>query len=197
MIPKRIISMWIGPPIPDLAKECVATHKLPGYEHLWIDNETIDLNEFGCLYLDECFESHNWGKASDYLRMCYLEKYGGIYLDADTKVLKPFDDVLDNEMFVCEEANYFVANGIVGSVAHHPLLQDYIGKLTRNYRGDGELVFEPGMGLWTECIKQGPFMHRLKIYPPEWFLPYNWQTGVTNITENSHTVHYYLQSWKK
>jgi mannosyltransferase OCH1-like enzyme len=194
MIPKRIISMWIGGPIPEIAKKCVETHKLPGYEHMWINDSNIPSGLDSYFY--ECMEVENYGKASDYLRMELLERWGGIYLDADTQILKPFDDVLDNEMFVCEEKNYFIANGIVGSVAHHPILQDYLGKLTRNFNGYGELVFQPGMGLWTECIKQGPYLNRLKIYPEDWFLPFNHQTGVTNITENSHTIHYYLKSWQ-
>lgn len=189
--------MWIGPEMPDLVKECVATHKLPGYEHIWIDNDTLKKYEFDCLYLRECLNAQKWGKASDFLRMAYLEKYGGIYLDADTRVLKPFDDVLRNDMFVCEEANYFIANGIVGSNPYHPIISDYLGKLTRNFRGGGDLVFQPGMGLWTECIKQGPYLDNLKIYPAEWFLPYDHNTGVTNITENTHTFHHYLQSWKQ
>ena len=192
-IPKRIISMWIGGEMPESVKECVATHKQPGYEHLWVDNSNY--HEFDCKYLDECISSKNYGKASDFLRMCYLEKYGGIYLDADTKIIKSFDDVLDNELFVCEERNYFIANGIVGAIPHHPLVVEYLGKLQRNFRGDGELIFQPGMGLWTEIIKQEGWVDKIKIYPPEWFLPYDWQSGVTSITENTHTVHLYLRSW--
>jgi len=185
--------MWIGPEMPELVKECVATHKLDGYEHLWINNSNF--YEFDCPYLEECLSVDNWGKASDFLRMAYLEKYGGIYLDADTKVLKPFDDVLGDDLFVCEEANYFIANGIIGSIAHHPLIQDYLGKLQRNFRGTGELIFQPGMGLWTEIIKQGPWVNNIKIYPAEWFLPFDWQSGITKITENTHTIHEYLRSW--
>jgi len=186
--------MWIGTEMPDLVKKCVATHKLDGYEHLWIDNSNY--HEFDCPYLDECMAASNWGKASDYIRMAALEKYGGVYLDGDCIVIKPFDDVLSDDLFVCEEANYFIANGIIGSIPHHPLIQEYLGKLTRNFRGSGELVFQPGMGLWTECIKQGPWVNQIKIYPADWFLPYNHQTGVTNITHNTHTNHLYLKSWQ-
>lgn len=193
MIPKRIISMWIGPEIPELVKECVATHKIDGYEHLWITNDNI---EFKSKYLDECLEAKLYGKASDYLRMCYLDKYGGIYLDADTKILKSFDDLLDVDMFVCEEENYFIANGIIGSVPNHPLIKTYLGTVDRNFIGSGELVFQPGMFLWTDLIKQSHWVNKVKIYPPEYFLPYNHQTGKTNITENTRTMHYYLKSWK-
>ena len=194
MIPKRVISMWIGPEMPELVKACVATHKLDGYEHLLIDDSNY--HEFDCEYLGECIEARLWGKASDYIRMAALEKYGGIYLDADTTVLKPFDDVLDNELFVCEEENQFIANGIIGSIPHHPMIQHCMGVMRRNFRGSGELVFQPGMYLWTELVKYSQWTPGIKIYPADWFLPYNHQTGVTKITPNTHTNHFYLKSWK-
>lgn len=198
MIPKRIISMWIGPEMPDIVKKCVATHKLEGYEHLWIDNNTLrDHQEFFTTYLVECLEAKLYGKASDYLRICLLERYGGIYLDADTEVLKPFDDVLDNELFACEEENMFVANGIIGAVPHHPMLAHYKGLIERNFRGSGELVFQAGMFLWTELVKHSEWSNGVKLYPADWFLPYNHQTGITRMTENTHTNHYYLKSWLK
>ncbi len=136
-----------------------------------------------------------YGKAADYLRMFYLEQYGGIYLDADTKVLKPLDRFLDDEFFVCEEANQFVANGIFGVVPHHPLLQKYLKTVDDNYIGGGDLVFQPGMYLWTELVKYSPWSNDITVYPAEWFLPYDHQTKQTNITSNTHTYHMYLKSW--
>lgn len=196
-IPKRIISMWIGPKMPELVEKCISTHKLPGYEHIWIDNDSIIDEEFNTTYLRECFRGEKWGKASDYLRICYLEKYGGIYLDADTEVLRDFDDVLNNELFVCEEENMFIANGIIGAVARHPMLQHYKGLIERNFRGDGELVFQPGMFLWTELVKHSEWSKMVKIYSAEWFLPYNHQNDTLKITPNTHTNHFYLKSWLK
>ena len=192
-IPRRVISMWIGPEMPQLVKDCVATHKLDGYEHLWIDNSNY--HEFDCQYLSECTEAGLWGKASDYLRMAYLEKYGGIYLDADTKVLKTFDDVLNNEMFVCQERNQFIANGIIGAIPNHPMIKHCMGVMERNFRGGGELVFQPGMYLLTELVKYSQWTPKIKIYPADWFLPYDHQSGVTTISENTHTYHFYLKSW--
>jgi len=185
--------MWIGGEIPDLVKKCVATHKLDGYEHLWIDNSNYQ--EFSCTYLDECIEAKLFGKASDYIRIAALEKYGGVYLDADAEVLKTFDDVLDNSIFACQEPNGFVANSIIGAEANHPLLKHYLGVMERNFRGGGELVFQPGMYLWTELIKHSEWTPWVRIYPSDWFLPYDHQSGVTNVTENTHTMHYYLKSW--
>ncbi len=189
--------MWVGPEMPDLVKKCVSTHKLPGYEHLWINNDSLIDEEFRTPYFQECLEAGNWGKLSDYLRICYLEKYGGIYLDADTTVLKPFDDVLDNELFCCEEENKFIANGIIGSIPHHPVLIHYKKLIEENFRGGGELVFQPGMYLWTELVKYSKWSSGIKVYSAEWFLPYNHQNDTLNITENTHTNHFYLKSWLK
>lgn len=197
MIPKIIISMWVGPEMPDLVKKCTATHKLEGYEHVWIDNGSVIDEEFKTEYFHECIAAGQWGKLSDYLRICYLEKYGGIYLDADTEVLRDFDDVLDAEIFACEEENMFVANGIIGAVPHHPMMVHYKKLIEDNFRGTGDLVFQPGMYLWTELVKYSQWTPQVKLYSPEWFLPYNHQTGVTNVTVNTHTTHYYLKSWLK
>lgn len=195
MIPKIIISMWIGPVMPDLVKKCIATHKLVDYEHFWIDNGTIIDEEFKTNYFHECIAGQQFGKLSDYLRICYLEKYGGIYLDADTEVLRNFDDVLDNTIFACEEENMFIANGIIGAIAHHPMLKHYKKLIEENFRGDGELVFQPGMYLWTELVKYSEWTSDIKVYPADWFLPFNHQTGITKMTENTHCVHHYLKSW--
>lgn len=189
--------MWLGPEMPELVRKCIETHKIPEYEHLWINNDTVIDLEFQTDYYWECITAEKWGKLSDYLRICYLEKYGGIYLDADTEVLRDFDDVLDNKIFCCEEENMFVANGIIGSIPHQPLMKHYKKLIEENFRGSGELVFQPGMYLWTELAKHSQWSKNVKIYPTDWFLPYNHQTNITNITENTHTNHYYLKSWIK
>ncbi len=198
MIPKRIISMWIGPEMPDIVKMCTSTHKLEGYEHMWIDNETAIDKEFQTNYYHECISVGNWGKLSDYLRICYLEKYGGIYLDADSEIIrKNWDALLNDKIFVCEEENMFIANGIIGAEAHHPMLIHYKKLIEENFRGMGELVFQPGMYLWTELVKYSQWSKDVKIYPAEYFLPYNHQTDVLRVTPNTYMKHYYLKSWIK
>ena len=93
-----------------------------------------------------------------------------------------------------EEENQFVANGIVGAIPHHPLIKHYLGLIERNFIGSGELVFQQGVYLWTELTKHSEWSKGVKLYPPDWFLPYNHQTKQTNITENTHTMHYLLLS---
>ena len=194
MIPKRIISMWIGGPMPEVLNEYVASHKQPGWEHLWVNNDNVH-RFIHSRYLDEALDSGNYGKASDYLRIVLLEKFGGIYLDADTKIIKPLDRFLEHQVFCCREPNNFVANGIIGAEQGHPMMTHYRGLIERNFRGSGELVFQPGMFLWTELVNWSKYSKDVTVYPSEWFLPYDHQTDSINITENTHTYHLYLKSW--
>ena len=176
--------------MPELIAKCVKTHKLPGYEHQLC---TLD-NCARPKYVAECIEAKQWAKAADYLRIYYLFHHGGIYLDADVEVLKPFDDLLEQQMFVGEEENHFVSNAIIGSVAHHAILADFLGKVDRNFIGSGDLIFQPGMYLWTEIVR---YSKNVRIYPPEYFLPYNHHQDVMKKTENSYTIHYFSKSWLK
>ena len=137
MIPKIIWNIWIGDESPALIKHCLATQNLEGYEVRHINND----NYHHCRYVDECIEAKKYGKAADYLRMYYLYHHGGIYLDADTEAPKPFDDVLDNEMVVCEEKNGFVANGIVGVIPKHPMLARYLKLVDENFIGSGAVSY--------------------------------------------------------
>lgn len=194
LIPKIITSIWIGPEMSDLVRECIDSQKIEGYKHRLIINENV-MPTLYIPYVDQCIKAEKWGKAADYLRMYYLYETGGIFLDADTKVIKPFDDVLDNELFVCEEENMFIANGIFGVIPKHPMLKHYMEIVESNFIGSGDLVFQPGMYLWTELVKYSKWSSSIKIYPADWFLPYNHQNKQTNITKNTHTMHYYLKSW--
>ena len=190
MIPKVIWNIWIGGEMPSLVRDCLSSQNLKGYEIRHID----DNNYYRCKYVDECVGAGKFGKAADYLRMHYLQE-GGIYLDADTEVLRPFDDVLGNEMFVCEEENGFIANGIVGVTPNHPMIGHYLKTVSENFIGSGDLVFQPGMYLWTELVKYSKWSGNIHIYPHDWFLPYNHQTKKITITTNTHTYHHYLKSW--
>ena len=41
MIPKTIITIWLGSDMPEHVEKCVRTHDIPGYEHLLITNKNV------------------------------------------------------------------------------------------------------------------------------------------------------------
>ena len=209
VIPKKIFTIWLNDkPVPKEVLKCISTQHLDGFEHKLI---TLD-NCYKSKYVEDCLSRNDaigWVKASDYLRMWYLYNEGGIYLDADTEVLKPFGlELLSCHLFACQEDNGFVANGIIGAEKGHPVIKRCLDVMD-TLDGKSDKVFENGMEVWNyELDKFGDgqwvkdkILHikdpkQICIYPQEYFLPYNHETGITNITDNSYTTHRYLKSWK-
>lgn len=74
---------------------------MPGYEIVCWDEKRFDVNSVP--WVREAIESRKYAFAADYIRHYALYREGGIYLDTDVEVLKPFDGLLDAEMFAAIE----------------------------------------------------------------------------------------------
>lgn len=98
MIPKKIHFCWMsGDPYPAKIKRCMKTWRrvMPDYEiKLW-NAQNFDV-EGAPDYVREAIRQRKWAFAADYIRMYALYHEGGIYLDSDVLVLKPFDDLLNH-----------------------------------------------------------------------------------------------------
>lgn len=148
MIPKQLITIWLNDSseIPDVIDRCIQSHHIDGYQHVLI---TLS-NCVRTPYVERCLAQKAWVKAADYLRLYYLEKYGGIYLDADTEVFGNFDSFLDSRMFVFKEESGYLNNGYIGSEAGHPFLKYVLNTMERNFRADSA-VFDSGMQFFAEA----------------------------------------------
>lgn len=101
MIPKIIHYCWLsGDPFPPMIKKCINSWQktLPGYTFKLWTMDSFDLNAVPA-YVREAITHRKWAFAADYLRMYALYTEGGIYLDADVMVIRPFDDFLNNKFF--------------------------------------------------------------------------------------------------
>jgi len=69
------------------------------------------------------------------------------------------------------------------------------------------MVFEPAERLFTDLIngvyskpnnatRQPDLWDQVRIYPDEYFFPYNEKTGITGITSETHAIHHFERSWK-
>ena len=100
MVPKKIHYCWLsGDPMPRSIRKCMDTWRrvMPGYElKLW---DTSNFDVASVPFVEEACRMRKWAFAADYIRMYALYHEGGIYLDSDVKVLKPFDDLLDCSFF--------------------------------------------------------------------------------------------------
>ena len=92
-----------GDPYPPKIAKCLNSWKkyLPDYEIVLWDTNRFDLNS--SIWVKQAYENKKYAFAADYIRFFALYHYGGIYLDSDVEVLKPFDDLLDLPYFVGAE----------------------------------------------------------------------------------------------
>lgn len=121
MIPRKIHYCWFGRgPMPELALNCIESwHKfMPDYEYrLWNeDNFDISYNQ----YVKEAYSAKMYAFVSDVARLKVLAEEGGIYLDVDFEVFKPFDNLLGYKAFAGFEGSKTrpVMMGIIASEAN-------------------------------------------------------------------------------
>ena len=96
-IPRIVHYCWFGKKeMPELAVKCIESWKkyLPEYElRLW-NEETFDIAA-APLYVQQAYEARKYAFVSDYVRLWALEQYGGLYMDVDFEVFRPFDELMD------------------------------------------------------------------------------------------------------
>lgn len=184
-MPKRIITIWLSEQeTPLLIRKCNALKEKfcveNGYEYVLI---TLSNVYKGSEYVNKCIEMKEWVRAVDYLRLHYLNKDGGIYLDADCEILCDFEGILNSKMFVFTEESRYINNGYIGSEKEHPFLKYLLNTIEHSFRFDQNL-FWSGMQFFAESYyiadREGLGM---MIYP---------ETVRKNLIK-----HYEMKSWVK
>ena len=129
MIPKIIHVFWISDN-GDTTKlnDAIDQWKsiLPDYE-IMVWNET-NFDFTVCRYANEAYACKQYAYLSDYVRFSVLYYYGGIWMDIDVDVVKPFDDLLDARYFIGSAVDFddnkptprAMSFGIFGSERFNP-----------------------------------------------------------------------------
>ena len=130
MIPKIIHYSWIsGDEYPPQIQACIDTwgDKLKGYQFINWNRNTFDFSF--SRFLSEAYADKNYAFCSDFLRVYALYNYGGIWLDTDVSVIKPFDDFLQLPYFFCHEpfsgfrkfSDIIIEAATMGAEKGHPI----------------------------------------------------------------------------
>jgi hypothetical protein len=127
MIPNIIHRCWFGvAPMSPLIRKCEASLQrlAAGYElRLWTDANCPDLP-----FVTECRRWRKWALLSDYIRLHALLHEGGIYLDTDVEVLRPFDDLLGHACFVGLEQDNLnhrcIGNAVLAAEPGHAFIRE-------------------------------------------------------------------------
>ena len=180
-----------------------------GYEYkLWTEENTPELNMDaipGLRRLYGQFGEELAGRA-DILRMLALYQYGGIYIDADSVMMKPakFDAFLRGNraavFFAWENLSKedrkklgdlgpelrgvrrLIANGLIGAAPQHPFMKALLaGAVSNAEREKGEHAWRRVGPLYvTRVYKKISAKHPdVHIYPMKYFYPRHWR-GIKN-----------------
>lgn len=94
---KKIHYVWLGgKPLPASVKSCIKSWKkyMPDWEIIQWNESNFDVDRYR--WVKEALEMKQYAFAADFIRLCVLEKWGGIYADTDVEVVKPIDAIIDN-----------------------------------------------------------------------------------------------------
>lgn len=207
MIPKTIHYCWFGgAPKPKGVEKCIASWKklCPDYTiKEWNENNfDTHCNQ----YCEQAYETKKWAFVSDVARLSALVHEGGIYMDTDVEVVKTFDDLLGNQAFLGFEGTQWIATSCMGAEANNPILKQFLQMYEERpfIRKDGTLDKTTNVEALTHLLteQQGLVLNgrqqslaHFEVFPTDYFTPYDYISGVLKKTENTHTIHWFDQSW--
>ena len=165
MIPKIIHYCWFGGnPLPELEQRCLASWYLhmPDWEYRWWNEDTFDISS-APLYVRQAYDAHKYAFVSDYVRLWALEKFGGVYMDVDFMVYRPFDELMSKyAAFAGYEGSKRnpVMQGVIASEPHGSwvtdMLETYVDR--KFILPDGRLDMTPNTSYFSDRLESKGFI---------------------------------------
>ena len=220
MIPKIIHYCWFGKGnMPSEFVEFIEGWKniLPDYQIIRWDESNAPLH-LG--YVSNALVHKNWANVSNYVRLHALYEFGGIYLDTDIELLKSFDELLSDSVFVGFQnkdvaSKNCVNNAVLGAEKGSDFIKELMDEIIANYDGNEPAAFS-SPNVTTSVLKNRGLSHygnqklgHISIYEEDFFYPLSYLDQFKNpnferdkknkkyVTHNTFCIHYWDNSWKK
>lgn len=208
MIPKIFHYVWIGgKPLPEKNQKFLDSWKkvCPDYEIMLWDEKNFDI-EGSNDYVKEAYKSKKYAFVSDYIRLHALYEFGGIYLDTDVEILKPFDDLLNKSMFMCRENNAYLSTAVIGAEKGNEIIKEFL----ETYESRHFVKPDGSFDISTNVEKISLFLQKkfgyplsskrfenpeITIYESTYFSPKDYFSGKCRSTKNSYAIHHFDGTW--
>ena len=192
--------------MPPMALKCIESwHRfMPDYEYKLWNEDNFDINSVP--YVKEAYEARKFAFVTDYVRLYALYTEGGIYMDTDVEVLRPYDDLLELSGFTGYEGSKFLppVTGTMASEAGGEWVKEQLA----SYDGahfllpDGAFDMKTNTTRISEIMKAGGFKQDGKkqvykgmhIFPVQYFCPRQ-TTGEILMTDDTYCDHHFMGSW--
>lgn len=207
MIPQKIHYCWFGKDeMPELAQKCLASWQkyMPDWKYVLWNEDIFDVNSHP--YTKEAYAAGKYAFVSDFVRLFALEREGGVYLDVDFMVYKPFDDLLSYKAFAGFEGSKRqpVMMGVCASEAHGEWVSEILNAYVDRHflLSDGKMDLTTNVQFITAIMAAHGFLQNgeeqdyrdLHVFPVDYFCPRQ-TTGEYFRTERTYCEHLGLDSW--
>lgn len=201
-IPKIIHQLWIGnKPAPTKFMDTWRdAHEPLGFKYMFWNEKNISQNIDLAPVLQKLNSIEEINGKADVIRWLILQKFGGIFIDADSICIHPFDEHLLNgiDAFAGWEQERvrkgLAATGTMGFTPFHPIVNSAIEWIKRNEismaRSRQRAWYTVGPGLLTRICELYSWGN-IKIFPSHYFLPFHY----TGIKYEGHDKVYAYQEW--
>ena len=209
VIPKIIHYCWFGgKEKPDSVIRCVESWKkyCPDYKIKEWNDSNFDIHVSD--YCMEAYAAKRWAFVADYARLFFLYKYGGIYMDTDVEVIRPFDPLMNHNGFLCFENNNYVSIGTFGVAVKSPLVWDFLESYKNRHfkRADGTYDTTTNLKIITQVLlerygirlngKEQILLGDVLLLPMEAFIAKSYLTGWIMKDERTYAIHHYSATWR-
>lgn len=192
--------------MPVMALRCIESwHKyMPDYDYKLWNEDNFDI--YSVPYVKEAYEARKFAFVTDYVRLYALFTEGGIYMDTDVEVIKPYDDLLELDGFTGYEGSKYLppVTGTMASEAGGEWVKEQLAAYdgTHFLLPDGSFDMKTNTVRISEIMKAGGFKQDGKkqvykgmcIFPVEYFCPRQ-TTGEYILTDNTYCDHHFMGSW--
>lgn len=201
MISKKIHYIWLGKNKKDRASQiCINSWNsiLKNYEIIEWNEDNLPLDDIAKRnrFFNFCRKYKLWAFMSDYLRLWILYNEGGIYMDTDVQVFKPFDELLENNMFLGYELNGYIGTGIIGAEKGNLLVKELLDFYTDKI---WEVDYYNNPIIFSNVLEENPklrdcctLLDRNILSPYDPFRQYKNDTVQTDVT---YTIHWFNANW--
>lgn len=198
-IPKIIHQLWIGHKPAPINLMNTWKEKHPDFEYIYWNEEEFVKRDFKFKCQDKIDEIEEINGKADIMRWEILYKFGGVFLDADSICIEPFDhELLNKKCFAGWEQEEvrpgLIATGTMGFPPKHPLVKEAVHWILNNEVSQEKAMLmawqSVGPGLLTRMYNTGNF-EDLFIFPSYTFLPIH----LSGLEYKSHGKIYAFQAW--
>ena len=207
IIPRKIHYCWFGKnELPAVYQKNIESWKkyCPDYELIRWDENNYDVDK--CKYMSEAYKKGMYAFVSDYSRLDVIYTYGGIYLDVDVEMLRPWDELLSFPLFCGFENEKYISFGLgFGAVCGNEIIK----KMMQEYEKISFPDQEKGEQLITCPVYQTNILKQYGLIcdgksrnyinflalSPVYFAPVNRMDGIWLPHKESFSIHHYAGSW--